>query len=347
MLVFGLMGLLACGEKETLDTGEVEDITEDTSVEDTDETEETDSDDTDTEETDSDTEEPVDSAFPDLLGPFLERFADSTPAPIVSEDPDNTTSMALFMVSFAPMFEIQAQVSDPSVDVTCPEIQGTFPEDGLPTEPVTVIGNGCSNEQGVTYDGSFVYSETGLVYTNYQVGVPNEACGVLIVSQYNGGTDMSIGFTGLDAESMFVVQSQELDETNCTMTDTELGYHLETSIQFQDDDSQLINGTADILLAIEGVDYAYFVETVDEVMDESQCVTEPISGTNTIGNGVDELRFTFDGATDCDEEPTQMLSVNGGQDSEVSGASCSSAPVQMTFAWILGLLGVLSFRKRK
>jgi hypothetical protein len=130
------------------------------------------------------------------------------------------------------MFEIQAQVSDPSVDVTCPEIQGTFPEDGLPTEPVTVIGNGCFNEQGVTYNGSFVYSETGLVYTNYQVGVPNEACGVLIVSQYNGGTDMSIGFAGLDAESMFVVQSQEFDGTDCTTTETEFGYHLETSIQF-------------------------------------------------------------------------------------------------------------------
>ena len=89
----------------------------------------------------------------------------------------------------------------------------------------------------------------------------------------------------------------------------------------------MINGTADILLAIEGVDYAYYVETEDEVMDESQCVTEPISGTNTIGNGVDELRVTFDGATDCDEESTQILSVNGGQNSEVSGASCSSDPV--------------------
>jgi hypothetical protein len=101
MLVFGLIGLLACGEKETLDTGEVEDATEDTGVEETD-SDDTDTEETDTEETDSDTEEPVDSAFPDLLGPFLERLEDSSPAPIVSEDPDNTTSMALFMFFLLP-----------------------------------------------------------------------------------------------------------------------------------------------------------------------------------------------------------------------------------------------------
>ena len=73
---------------------------------------------------------------------------------------DNTTTMGLFMFSFTPMFELQMMMSDPSVEITCPEIQGEFPEDGLPTEPVIVTGNGCTNDAGVTYDGSFVYSDT-------------------------------------------------------------------------------------------------------------------------------------------------------------------------------------------
>ena len=344
MFALGLVGLLACGEKESEDTG-VEEVVDVVDSEDTDTEDTSDTEDTDTEETD--TEEEVDSAFPELLGPFLERVENAQPLPIQMENPDNTTTMGLMTVSFGPMAEIQMMAADPSIEVTCPEIQGEFPEEGLPTEPVVVTGNGCTNEGGATYNGSFVYSEDGIVYDNYEVAAPVEMCeGLVSVARYNGGTAMDLGFTGIEFESLFQGFTQEVDYTNCVTIPTEFQFYLEAEVEFQEDDSQLINGEGDILVVIEGADYTMHIETEDQVMDEAQCGSEPISGTNTVSNGVDELVFTFDGATDCDEEPTQMLSVNGGDPVEVAGASCSTASPKYTLMWMVGLLGMLTTRRR-
>ncbi len=347
MIAFGLLSLLACGDKEAEDTA-VDEVIESEETEDSGETEETDTEDTETEETDTEEPEELDSAFPELLGPLLDRIEGAMPAPILSDSPDNTTTMGLMILSFSPMVEVQVVASDPSMVVTCPEIDGEFPAEGLPTEPVTVTGNGCTNEAGVTYNGSFVYSEDGIVYDNYEVTSPVETCdGLMTTSLYNGGTFMDFGFTGIDFESVFQGTIEEVDYTSCVTVTSQFQYHLEAEMAFQDDDSQLINGEANVLAVVEDVDYTFAVQTVDEVMDEAQCSSEPISGTNTVSNGVDELVFTFDGATDCDEEPTQMLSINGGQATEVAGASCSNAPVRSTMMWMVGLLSMLTLRRRQ
>jgi hypothetical protein len=81
-------------------------------------------------------------------------------------------------------------------------------------------------------------------------------------------------------------------------------------------------------------------------VNEGVCPSEPLSGTNTISNGVDEGVFTFDGATDCDEEPTQMFSVNGGEAVEVSGASCASMSSTSAMTWMVGLMSLLGLRRR-
>ncbi len=348
MIAFGLLGLLACGDKETEDTA-VEDVveSEDTGLEETEETQDTDTEETDTDETDTEDPEELDSAFPELLGPLLDRIDNAMPAPILSESPDNTTTMGLMTVSFGPMAEVQMMASDPSMVVTCPEIDGEFPSEGLPTEPITVTGNGCTNEVGATYNGSFVYSEDGIVYDNYEVISPVESCdGLMSSAMYNGGTYIDFGFTGIEFESVFQGTIEEVDYTNCATVPSQFQYHLEAEVAFQDDDAQLINGEAEVLVVIEGVDYTFAVQTVDEMVDEAQCASEPVSGTNTVSNGVDELVFTFDGATDCDEEPTQMLSINGGQATEVAGASCSNAPVRSTVMWMVGLVSMLTLRRR-
>lgn len=347
MFALGLVGLLACGDKETEDTASVEDTAvSETDVEDTGTTEDTDTTVEDTADT-NETEEPLDSEFPDLLTAFLERIDAALPAPILDDNPDNTTTMALAMMSFSPVFEIQMQASDPNVTVTCPSIEGEFPEDGLPTEPVVVTGNGCVNEMGATYNGSFVYSENGIVYSDYSIAYPVEGCeGVSMTAHYNGGTFVELGFTGISLESMFQVSNQEVDEVTCTPSPVEFQYHLDSRIDFQPGDAQLINGHADILVVIEGQDYAFSVDTQDEVVNEGVCPSEPLSGTNTLSNGVDEAVFTFDGATDCDEEPTQMLSVNGGEAVEVSGASCSSMSSTSTMTWMVGLMSLLGLRRR-
>ena len=136
----------------------------------------------------------------------------------------------------------------------------------------------------------------------------------------------------------------------------------------QQDETQIINGEADLLVESSGIEMTYHLNTVDQVNGEV-CDSEPLSGTNTIGNGVDELLFTYDGATDCDGTcddetftdkascegaggmwsgtPTQMLSINGGAQYEVEGAACATANSMDTIGWMIGLLGLLSIRRRQ
>ena len=87
--------------------------------------------------------------------------------------------------------------------------------------------------------------------------------------------------------------------------------------------------------------------TEDEVLNDSVCETEPVSGTNTMTNGTDEMVYTFDGATDCDEEPTQMLSINGAAPEEVEGASCATTSVRTGLMSVLFAFGLTVFRRRE
>ena len=85
-----------------------------------------------------------------------------------------------------------------------------------------------------------------------------------------------------------------------------------------------------------------------KLTDDMVCETEPLSGTNTLTAGVNTLEFTFDGETDCDEEPTQMMSVNGEEAVEVEGVGCSTAgSAKGTTAFVLSLLGFFGLRGRR
>ena len=67
---------------------------------------------------------------------------------------------------------------------------------------------------------------------------------------------------------------------------------------------------------------------------------------NTMSNGTDTLEFTFDGETDCDEEPTQMLSINGGEVVEVEGSECSNVGQRQGLMLFLLSLIPVWIRKR-
>jgi hypothetical protein len=374
---FILMSLLiACNDKDDLDIGFVEDVgdTEDSDTEDTD-TEDTDTEDTDTEDTDTedtDSEEDIDSAFPDLVEDFRDRLDNASSMPIISdEDPENTTPTILMMVGFGPMLEIQMTVDAYNQQIAsledacnngdttacdelaliqatpfCPEVQGEFPAEGLPTEDITIIGNGCTNDMGTTYEGSFIYGPEGLDYNDYIVRTTVDACsGAQSTNHYNGGVYLGLGFTGLDNETLMFIQSETTNEEDCNVEIGEFAFHSVMSMESLPDELQLINGQADILIAIAGVDYTYHLETVDQVNGPT-CESEPLSGINSISNASDEIVFTYDGETDCDQEATQMVSINGGEPYEVAGASCSTTNSKGTLGWMIGVLGMLLVRRR-
>ena len=296
----------------------------------------------------SDAGVPGGSAFPELLGPFLARVDAAQPAPIATEEPENTTSTTLLALTFSPLFEIQFRAQDPNADLDCPLVDGEFPTEGLPTEPVTVTGGGCTNEQGVTYEGSFTFDQTGIVYQDYQLSRPVEGCeGLLSTQRYIGGNHVNATESGFTAEALFAMMIDGIDSTDCSTVASNFQFHVDATLEEREDGSTLFNGESTVLLTNDAQDFTFQISTIDEVIDDSVCDSEPISGTNTLRTGNDEVVFTFDGDTDCDPEPTQMVSVNGAAPIEVSGASCTTAPGPVTLGWCVGLCGVFLIRRKR
>ena len=311
---------LACTtDKDNTDTAVIDTATEDTA------------------ETDTDAEETAaHQAFPDLKDEYDAVMDDAIPAPLAEMDIGNITSVATYFISMAPMIEIQFKAgSVGSENMTCPTVDGTFPEDGLPQEPVTVTGNGCTDEDGKIYDGQFVYTSDGLTYEGYSVTSPSdsEECpDVTTNATYNGGFRMSM----MTQEISYLLLSENQGYEDDCVTETATSSYINGSLVIGQNESgaQVFNGSTTMLIEGNGMATWFDILTEDEVMGEI-CETEPDSGTNTISNGTDTWVYTFDGATDCDEEPTQMLSINGGEAEEVSGASCAAMP------WRTGALATL------
>ncbi len=291
--------------------------------------------------------EPDESSFPELQELFDARYADAIPAPILEMEMGNTTVMAGYFVAMGPVMELQFAISlgGGQENITCPTIDGTFPEDGMPEEDITVTGNGCTNEEGVTYDGSFVYNAIGVTYDDYTVTqTPSEECPeVSPKSISNGGSRMNMATA--DIEMFMHLQNDEVDE-NCAVVAPEVMLNGNLSMGEDVAGGTLVNGEMTFLVTEENVSMWFDITTEDEVLNDEVCETEPISGTNTISNDSDTMVFTFDGATDCDEEPTQMLSINGGEATEVEGVGCAMVSMRTGFFVSLFAFGLTFFRRR-
>jgi len=87
------------------------------------------------------------------------------------------------------------------------------------------------------------------------------------------------------------------------------------------------------------------VETVDEVIDRGQCLTEALSGSTTITAGHHVAVVTYDGATDCAEDSTSTWTLDGEAKGELQGVGCSAAGGLS--AWALLALGGLGLRRRR
>jgi len=65
--------------------------------------------------------------------------------------------------------------------------------------------------------------------------------------------------------------------------------------------------------------------TTNEVLDDSVCNGEPVSGTTTVRGGGDTATFTYDGATECDSEHSVPWAFDGTPRGSVTGVQCAVA----------------------
>jgi hypothetical protein len=283
--------------------------------------------------------------FPEIQEDFNELYETSVSANI--QDMGNITAYAGFFVAMGPLMELQIMVaSEGQENITCPTIEGDFPVDGSPQEEITIVGNGCTNDDGKTYNGSLVYSPEGVTYTSYIVTTPsdNENCPDLsTTSNTNGGMRIK------EAEDMpFLVkfQNEEISE-DCSVQSSIAFLNGTVNIDETSSENTVINGELTCLISTEDSTMWFTVVTEEEILNSNVCETEPISGTNTMTTSEDSLVYTFDGGTDCDEEPTQMLSINGGEFVEVEGSECSVVPMRTSLLGVLFGFALTILRRRE
>lgn len=333
--------LLSCTQNEKSEMDTAEDIPVDTA-------EETDTAAQDDTAQDGDTQDPdtiQNTDFPELQDEFNELYSSAIPAPI--QDMGNITTYAAFFGAMGPVLELQIMIATVGQDnVTCPVIDGEFAPDGSPVDAITVTGDGCTSEEGKTYSGTMVYGPEGVTYTDYTVVSPseNESCpDVFATSITNGGIR---GGDGEQAAYLVKMQSEEISDDCSAQPSTVFLNGLATIDEVSEEETH-VNGELTFLVAGEGYSMWFDAVTADEVLNNAVCETEPVSGTNTMTNGVDEVVYTFDGATDCDEEPTQMMSVNGEEAVEVSGAACEYQPMRTGLLGMVFGFGLMLIRRRQ
>jgi hypothetical protein len=89
------------------------------------------------------------------------------------------------------------------------------------------------------------------------------------------------------------------------------------------------------------------IETVDEVTNDTICETEAISGDTFFTTSAHEAVIHYDGGTDCSEESTVTWTLDGADQGELSGISCSSTTRGRSMLnTVLGLSLLLVFRRR-
>ena len=287
--------------------------------------------------------------FSELQSELEERKENASPIPVEGMDLANTTIVAGLFFSLTPVMSLQMMISQLGQEnISCPTIEGTFPQDGPPTEDIIVTGNGCTDDMGIIYNGSFVYNAEGVTYNNYSINSPSEIDGCTLRSEakFLGGYQMQL--TNVNSiQYLLSLEGFEVLE-DCSGT-IEMNMMVQGDMTISSGDNpevQIINGSGSLINEMSDTDFGMDIHTQDEVIDSTICETEPISGTNTITNGDDVYVFTFDGASDCDLEPTQMLSLNGGESIEVSGTSCSTMSNRAGFMTILFSILMLAIRRR-
>ena len=63
--------------------------------------------------------------------------------------------------------------------------------------------------------------------------------------------------------------------------------------------------------------------TLDEIVDDSVCSGQPVSGSTTLTAGDQTAVITYDGDTDCDSDQNAQLSVNGEDRGLMDGITCA------------------------
>lgn len=238
----------------------------------------------------------------------------------------------------------QLILADLSGSKTCPAV--TVKGD------TTTYTGGCTDDDGTTWTGTATSIESkakkklGGSITYVDFGFSGE-------SACDGKTKMTVsagqtidGTVTVDAKGGFtidvVAEGAEADTKACTSNAFDYRLEYSGSIADTSKSAETWNGQGRFGDSRIG---QVMAATVNEVIDEKACDTEAASGTTTLTADGHTAVITYDGATDCDKTSTVTWTLDGKDQGELSGISCSTSPLRAS--GLLVLLGLLGLRRRR
>ena len=215
---------------------------------------------------------------------------------------------------------------------------------------IAIRGGGCTTEENIEYDGRILFKPYGEIVTmdfqNFSIKEESPLCLDHFDSiTYQGG----MVFYEESTEAYVLVRKDIVQyDKGCKKTEQSYWFQSNLHIELDDIDAYsfwngMYNGTGTVL---QVGDKTQFIDitTIDQRIDTDICRFEPLSGSNVITNGIDTFEFMYNGEKECDIRAAQMLSINGSDTKEVSGASCSQ--IDRTSSWFVLLLSLLPVWRR-
>lgn len=220
-------------------------------------------------------------------------------------------------------------------------------EDPCPTvvesDDHAIYEGGCTDAEGNIWEGRMTSSGSGLVFEDLSISSPDEECGGYSTMSWNGRiTATGMPGSGLESATFHAdtrIDVEGSDEQCQPSTDT-LAWDYEATMEEEpgDDTWERWNGSGRIGNSEDG---SVAASTVDMIIDTNLCDTEPASGDTYIESGSTELRYAYDGETDCNGDGRINWYRNGEDMGRVEGYMCATSPASAgLLAVFLGALGL-------
>ena len=229
--------------------------------------------------------------------------------------------------------------------------EGTCPVKTM-TGTTTTYEGGCTDTNGNTWTGRAVSSELSMTYDGFGFSETEDCNGQQVAESvsYSGTLTLSGDETALAFDLDLQSEGMGADEESCVAASfmSALSYQGEMREGTEDADAdgepddQIWNGSGRLGNNIYGV---ADVETVDEVTNDVACDSEAVAGATTIRAGGHAIVIGYDGATDCDEDSTVRWSLDGVDQGELTGVTCSTG--RPGGGLLLLVVGALVLRRRR
>jgi hypothetical protein len=210
------------------------------------------------------------------------------------------------------------------VDPACP----TTSDDGT---TVTITG-GCTDSEGKDFEGS------------------------VTITRVDGPRDLDLSFDGYgsgEGEIAVVTGMASVRQTGTDLYDYEVDLVNEGGVTVDITYSGTVSGDYGQPTVWNGMGVVTRtgvvsptgtagVETVDQLVDDTVCSGQSVSGETTIEVDGHRLVITYDGESDCDEENAARWSLDGKDQGLVEGVTCAVAPGAGRTGTVLFMLSLLA-----